>query len=75
MEELDLLREFKRNGHNVYAVAGIEKKENKDTYLAEEDGCKILRVKIGENKKANLIITIFILQYFMSSVKHLAHHP
>ena len=23
---LDLLREFKRNGHNVYAVAGIEKK-------------------------------------------------
>ena len=70
---LDLLREFKRNGHNVYAVAGIEKKENKDTYLAEEDGCKILRVKIGENKKANLIrkglTTLLLPRYFISAIK------
>ena len=70
---LDLLREFKRNGHNVYAVAGIEKKENKDTYLAEEDGCKILRVKIGNNKKANLIrkglTTLLLPKYFISAIK------
>lgn len=70
---LDLLREFKRNGHNVYAVAGIEKKENKDTYLAEEEGCKILRVKIGNNKKANLIrkglTTLLLPKYFISSIK------
>lgn len=70
---LDLLREFKKNGHNVYAVAGIEKKENKDTYLAEEEGCKILRVKIGNNKKANLIrkglTTLLLPKYFISAIK------
>lgn len=52
---LDLLREFKRQGHEVYIVAGLERKSNMDTYLAEEAGCKVLRVKIGNNKRANLI--------------------
>lgn len=52
---LDLLRYFKRQGHDVYILAGLEKQSNRDTYLAEEAGCKILRVKIGKNKRANLI--------------------
>ena len=70
---LDLLREFKRNGHNVYVVAGLEKKENKETYLAEEESCKVLRVKIGDNKKANLIrkglTTLLLPKYFISAIK------
>lgn len=70
---LDLLREFKRNGHSVYAVAGLEKKENKETYLAEEEGCKVLRVKIGNNKKANLIqkgiTTLFLPNFYISAIK------
>lgn len=52
---LDLLREFKKNGHDIYIVCAVERRENKDTYLSEEDGCKVLRVKIGNNKRANLI--------------------
>ena len=52
---LDLLREFKRQGHKIFIVAGLERKSGDDTYLAEEADCKILRVKIGNNKKANLI--------------------
>lgn len=70
---LDLLHEFKRNGHDVYIVAGLEKKENKETYLAEEAGCKILRVKIGNNKKANLITkgitTLMLPKLYISAVK------
>ncbi len=52
---LDLLREFKRQGHKIFIAAGLERRSNLDTYLSEESGCKILRVKIGNNKKANLI--------------------
>ena len=52
---LDLIREFQRKGHEVYVVCARERKENKDTELCEEAGCKVLRVKIGNNKKANII--------------------
>ena len=70
---LDLLHEFQRNGHEVYIVCGLEKKENRDTYLAEEAGCKILRVRIGNNKKANIITkgitTVMLPRYYISAVK------
>lgn len=52
---VDLLREFVRGGHSVYVLASLEKKYNKETTLSEEAGCHVLRVKIGNNKKANLI--------------------
>ena len=41
---LDLLREFKKRGHKVYVVSGLEKKENKETYIAEEEGFKEIAV-------------------------------
>ncbi len=53
---LDLLHEFQRHGHNVYIVCAVEKKMNMETTLTEEAGCHILRVKIGNNKKANIIV-------------------
>lgn len=69
----DLLREFHKNGHNVYIVAAVEKRENRDTYLAEEAGCRILRVKIGNNKKANLIekgiTTLMLPRLYISAIK------
>ena len=52
---LDLLHEVKRHGHEVYVVSALEKKENRDTYLTDEDGYKVLRVKIGNNKKTGPI--------------------
>ncbi len=52
---LDLIHELKRRGHEVFIVASLERKETAETNLAEEAGCKILRVKIGNNKKANII--------------------
>ena len=52
---LDLLHEFQRNGHNVYIVASLQKRDNGETNLAEEAGFKVLRVKIGNNKKTGPI--------------------
>lgn len=70
---LDLLREFKKNGHNVYVVGAIERGESTDTNLTEEEGCKVLRVKIGKNKKANLIekglTTVFLPLIYKNAVK------
>lgn len=69
----DLIREFRKNGHNMYVVCAAERKENVDTYLSEEDGSKILRVKVGNNKKANLIekglTTIFMPKMYIKAIK------
>lgn len=52
---LDLLHEFQRNGHNVHIVAALQKRDNGVTNLVEEAGFKVLRVKIGNNKKTGPI--------------------
>ena len=70
---LDLLREFSKNGHNVYIVASIERREGAETIFSEEGGFKILRVKIGNNKKANLIekgiTTVMLPSLYKSAIK------
>ena len=74
---LDLIHTLLRNGHNVYAVGGLERKSEKDTYVAEEAGCTVLRVKIGNNKKANLIekgiTTLMLPRLYIAAVKK--HFP
>lgn len=69
---LDLMHELKRNGHNVYAVGGLERKENRDTYVTEEAGCMALRVRIGNNKKANIIekgiTTVFLPKFYIKAI-------
>lgn len=70
---LDLIREFVRNGHNMYVICSNEKKSNLPTSLTKEEGCHVLRVKIGNNKKAGLIekgLTTLMLPYqYISAVK------
>lgn len=51
----DLLREFIKNNHNVYVVCSREKRNNLDTEVVEEDGAKLIKVKIGNITKTNLI--------------------
>lgn len=51
---LDLIREFTKNGHTVYIVCAADKK-SASTTVSDEAGCKVLRVKIGGNKKARVI--------------------
>lgn len=70
---LDLIHEFIRNGHKVYAVCGNERKNNTETSISEEAGCTVLRVKIGNNKKANLIekglTTVMLPTLYISAIK------
>ncbi len=51
----DLLRAFRDNGHNVYAVGTNEKRLNKKTEFKEEYGIKVLRVKTGNITKCGFI--------------------
>lgn len=53
---LDLLHEFKRAGHSVYTVSALPKGNEDGTNVKVEDGITALRVKIGKNKKANVIV-------------------
>lgn len=51
----DLMREFIKNNHNVYVICSREKRNNLDTEFIEEDGAKLVKVKIGNITKTNLI--------------------
>ena len=70
---LDLLRELQSKGHEIYILCALERREKMQTYLAEEMNCQILRVKIGNNKKANLIekgiTTLMLPQIYIAAIK------
>lgn len=51
----DLLREFVKNEHNVYVISPTEKREGKETHIVKENCVTILRLKIGNMQKANII--------------------
>ena len=63
---LDLIRELKNVGHNIYVVASSERRNKQPTSLSEESGCSVLRVKICNNKNTKIIekgITNLLLPY------------
>lgn len=51
----DLMREFIKNDHNVYVICAREKRNNLATEFVEEDGAKLVKVKIGNITKTNII--------------------
>lgn len=51
----DLLREFVKNGHHVYAISPVEKRQNQETHMIEEENATILRLQIGNTQKTNVI--------------------
>jgi len=51
----DLLREFVKNSHNVYVISPVEKRQNQSTHLIREKHARILRLKIGNTQKTNII--------------------
>ena len=52
---LDLLRTFRDQGHIVYCVSPNERRTGRETSYTEESGLHVLRVKIGNIKKCNII--------------------
>ena len=51
----DLLKKFSREGHEVFVVGSIEKRYCAETELTQEFGVNVLRVKIGNITKTNMI--------------------
>ena len=69
----DLLRDFVKNGHEVYAVSPTEKREGKETHIVQEDHATIIRLQIGNTQKTNIIekgiSTIMIEPTFKKAIK------
>lgn len=51
----DLLREFVKNSHKVYVISPVEKRQNQPTHIIREKHARILRLKIGNTQKTNII--------------------
>lgn len=49
----DVLRELKKNGHEVYCVSPVERRTGIETHM-KEDG-HLLKLKIGNTQKTNMI--------------------
>ncbi|MBR0575573.1 glycosyltransferase family 4 protein [Proteiniclasticum sp. BAD-10] len=51
----DLLREFHKNGHFIYAVSPVEKRKATNTQLVNDDRIIIFKPKVGNIQKTNLL--------------------
>lgn len=70
----DLLQEFVNHGHFVYAISPTERRQGKKTHLSQNDeGVKVLRLRIGNTQKTNLvekgISTITLESLFIRAIK------
>ena len=69
----DLLRYFRNQGHKVYTVGSLQKREGKETELKEDHGAKMLYVKIGNLTQTNLIekgiSTVRVESQYLSAIK------
>jgi len=69
----DLLREFTKHGHLVYAISPVEKRQNQLTHLIQEENATILRLQIGNTQKTNIIekgiSTIMIEPTFKKAIR------
>jgi len=50
----DLMREFIKDGHELYIISPTEKRKNKPTNLIDNGKVKILKLQIGNTQKTNL---------------------
>lgn len=70
----DLLSEFVENGHHVNIISPIEKRKNGEERIIKiSDNCTILKLKIGNIQKTNVIekgiSTITIEKKFLKGIK------
>lgn len=69
----DLLREFIKDNHKVYIISPVERRKKQNTYLVKENKATILKLKIGNTQKTNIIekgiSTVFIEPIFISGIK------
>lgn len=69
----DLLREFYKNGHSVYVISPVERRKNQTTKLLKTEKSTILKLKIGNTQKTNIIekgiSTVSIEPQFIAGIK------
>lgn len=69
----DLLREFVKHEHYVYAISPVERRKREKTHLIKEERSVILKLKIGNMQKTNIVVkgisTISIETIFISGIK------
>lgn len=69
----DLLRKFPQYGHNIYAISPIERRKKQNTHLIKENDVTILKLKIGNTQKTNIIekgiSTVTIESLFLHGIK------
>ena len=67
----DLLREFIKNGNDVYCISPVERKRDIETHF-EENG-RLLKLKIGNIQKTNIIekgISTFLIEHqYINAIK------
>lgn len=69
----DLLREFAKHGHKVFVVSPVEKRKKQNTRIIKTDKATILKLKIGNTQKTNIIekgiSTVNIEPQFVAGIK------
>lgn len=69
----DLLRAVVKNGHDVFIISPVEKRNRIETHLINENHVTILRLKIGNTQKTSIIekgvSTVMIEPLFKSAIK------
>ena len=69
----DLLREFTKNGHNVYSISPVEKKTHGHTTVIKEKNSILLQLKTGNIQKTNFIekgiSTVTIQNLYIQGIK------
>ena len=69
----DLLREFAKHGHKVYAVSPNERRMGKGTELIKGDDVNILKVKVGNITKCGIIekgiSTVMVETQYKNAIK------
>ena len=69
----DLLREFKKHGHNLYIVSPVERRKGQKTTQITSDGVRILKPKILNVQKTNIIekgmSTILLENQILNAIK------
>lgn len=69
----DLLREFTKHEHKVYVISPVERRKNCETHLIETERATILKLKIGNTQKTNIIekgiSTLLIEPQFIAGIK------
>lgn len=69
----DLLQEFVKHSHQIHVISPVERKKKSQTYIIEKDNTKILKLRIGNIQKTNIIekglSTLLIERQFINGIK------